>query len=81
MKLAILLSKKIQAKDNYIVIAKDCWKMQAMEHFKDLWPYGGKVSIIDMNLAMSFKWDGQWKDFSVILDRKKNDQFYIGRPK
>jgi hypothetical protein len=77
----------IRIKDNYIVIAyaKDCWKLQAMEYFKERefhWPYnGGKVSIIVMNLAMSFKWDGQWKDFSAILDRKKNDQFDIGRPK
>ena len=37
------------------------------------------MSIIDMNLAMFFKWDGQWKNFSAILDRKKNDQFYTGR--
>ena len=55
-----------------------------MEYFKERefhWPYNGeKVSIIDMNLVMSFKWDGKWIDFSAILNRKKEDQFYIGRP-
>ena len=71
----------IRIKDNYIGIAytKDCWKMQAMEYFKERefhWPHNGeKVSIIDMNLTMSFKWDRKWINFSAILSRKKMNNF------
>ena len=66
---------------NYIVVAyaKDSWKMQAMEYFKNRefqWPQNGeKVLIIDMKLARSFKWDKKWIRFSAILNRKKVSSF------
>ena len=66
---------------NYIVVAyaKDSWKMQAMEYFKNRefqWPHNGeKVLIIDMKLASSFIWDKKWIRFSAILNRKKVSSF------
>jgi hypothetical protein len=68
-------------KDNYIVVSytKDSWKMQAMEYFKKRefqWPHNGeKVSIIDMKLPRSFKWDEKWIKFSAILNRKRVSSF------
>ena len=66
---------------NYIVVAyaKDSWKMQAIEYFKNRefqWPHNGeKVLIIDMKLASSFIWDKKWIRFSAILNRKKVSSF------